>query len=128
MMKSGSDKNSIFKKCPACVSEWFTRDSFLKDTNIEIIGYQTHFEDLTSGIFLFNHHSCRGTLSLPAGSFKDLYAGPIFSERATGGEECPGYCLQKDELRPCPAQCECAYVREIIQLIKNWPKQGTEGG
>jgi len=54
--------------------------------------------------------------------FKDLYDGPIFEARATGGEECPDYCIRQDELRPCPAQCECAYVREIISLIKNWTK------
>ena len=37
--------------------------------------------------------------------------------------ECPEFCLHKSELRPCPAKCECAYVREIIQVIKDWPKK-----
>ena len=125
-MKTASDENSVFKKCPACAFEWFSRDDLLKDTNIEIIGYQAHFEELTSGLFLFNHHICKGTFTLPAGSFKDLYTGPVFSERATGEEACSGYCLHEDALNPCPAQCECAYVREIIQLIKHWPKE-SEG-
>jgi hypothetical protein len=26
--------------------------------------------------------------------------------------------LNKEELRPCTAKCECAYIREIIQLFK----------
>jgi hypothetical protein len=47
----------------------------------------------------------------------------MVEERKTGTEECPGYCLHQDELQPCPARCECAYVREIIQIIRNWPKR-----
>jgi hypothetical protein len=120
-----SDIKSTFKKCPACAFDWLTRDNFLKDPLVVIIGYQAHFEDLKSGLFLFNHHSCKGTLSIHAGAFTDLYDGTVFSERATGGEQCPGYCLHQNELRPCPAKCECAYVRQVIQLIKNWPKSSN---
>jgi hypothetical protein len=110
-----------FKRCPTCGFEWDFRESFLRDSNIDIIGYQAHFEELTAGLFLFNH-LCRTTFSIKADDFKDLYDGPIFTERATGSEECPGYCLHQHELRRCAAQCECAYVREIIQIIKDWPK------
>ena len=38
---------------------------------------------------------------------------------ATGTDDCPGYCLRVDELGRCPARCECAYVREIIHVIRN---------
>ncbi len=114
-------RRTIFKECPSCGFEWISRDYFLRNPNIEIIGYQVHFEELTAGIFLFNH-SCRTTLGLFAGDFKDLYQGPIFSARATGSKECRRYCLNQNESRPCPAECECAYVREILQIIGNWPK------
>lgn len=70
---------------------------------------------------MFNH-DCKGTFTVPAEQFKELYDGPIFSTRATGKDDCNKYCLLKDELRSCPVQCECAYVREIITIIKNWPK------
>lgn len=96
---------------------------FLNDPGLKPIGYQANFEALTAGIFLFNH-DCYGTLAIPAGEFGDLYAGPIFKERATGSRECPGYCLHEDELAPCPARCECAYVREILQLITAWCQKG----
>ena len=114
-------KSTTFKKCTACGFEWGSRDDFLRDANTELIGYQVNFEELTAGFFLFNH-SCKGTLSIQTGDFNDLYDGPIFTARATGSEECPSYCLHQEELRPCPAECECAYVREIIQVIKNWTK------
>jgi hypothetical protein len=53
---------------------------------------------------------------------RDLYDGPVFEQRKTGTEQCPEYCLRKEELASCPAKCECAYVREIIQLVAKWPK------
>jgi len=116
-----SKSRTVFKKCPICRFKWDSRDGFLRDPNINIIGYQVHFKELTAGLLLFNH-SCRGTLAIQVADFKELYDGPIFDARATGGEECPGYCLRQDELRSCPAKCECAYVREIMSLIKHWTK------
>ena len=114
--------NNGFKKCPPCGTKWMNRDDFLGDPDIEMIGYQADFEELTAGLFLFNH-ICRGTLAVNAGIFQDLYDGPILEERIEGTEACLGYCEHEDELRPCPNQCECAYVREIIQVIRHWPKK-----
>ncbi len=121
MERVHTDIHPVFKKCPNCGFEWENRKHFLNDADIEIIGYQVNFTRLMAGYFMFNH-ACKGTFTVPAGQFKDLYNGPIFSKRAVGTEECNEYCLQKDELRPCPVQCECAYVREIISIIKKWPK------
>ena len=116
---------SVFKTCPMCASQWQSRDSFLSDPCIEIIGYQACFKELTAGYFLFNH-SCAGTLAILVEEFEDLYDGPIYEEPKTGSDECPGYCLRKEELAPCPALCECAFVREIIQLVRGWPKNPVE--
>ena len=116
--KSIAVENTVYKVCTACGFQWATRDAFMKDPDLEIIGYQVHFEELSAGLFLFNH-SCNGTLSLEANAFFDLYDGPIFSERKTGSDECEGHCLHRLDLDPCPAKCECAFVRDIIQTIKN---------
>jgi hypothetical protein len=97
---------------------------FLGDPNLTIIGYQVSFEELVEGLFLFNH-SCETTLGVKAGKFQDLYPGPIFDNRLSGKADCPEYCLRRNDLRPCPAKCEFAYVREIIQIIRNWPKAHT---
>ena len=107
-----------FKACPACGFTWPQRKDFIQDPAIEIIGYQVDFDDLGLGLLLFNH-ACEGTLSIPAGIFGDLYDGPIYERRSTGTDACPGYCLNQDELEPCPATCECAYVREIMQVFRN---------
>ena len=111
----------MFKLCKNCGQQWATREDFLNDTDIALVGYQAHFEELTLGLFLFNH-ICKTTLSLHAGEFTDLYDGPVFSEWKTGKEECPGYCLKVSSLDPCSAKCEGAYVRETMQIIKSRPK------
>ena len=111
-----------FKRCPACGFRWPERDAFLSDPALKLVGYQVNFKELTTGIFLFNHN-CKGTLAIYAVDFEDLYDGPLFTERRTGEPDCPGYCVHESKLNPCPNQCECAFVREIIQKINTWPKQ-----
>jgi len=116
-------ETDYFKKCPSCTHIWKLQQDFLDDSNLVMVGYQVNFNHLDLGYFLFNHLTCRTTLSILAGGFKNLYTGPIFTERKTQSEECPGYCLKKSVLDPCPVKCECAYVREIMQTIQNCKKR-----
>lgn len=88
-----------------------------------LIGYQPHFKALETGHFYFNHR-CRGTFTVTAGEFTDLYQGPVFEQPAAGSGACPGYCLKRDALQACPALCECAYVREVMQIIRQWRHAG----
>jgi hypothetical protein len=111
-----------FKKCSKCGFIWPKRTSFLGDPRLRMVGYQANFDELMAGLFLFTH-TCGTTFSVQAGEFRDFYGGPIFTERLNGTEKCEGYCLHKDDLRPCPAKCECKYVREIVQTILKWPKK-----
>ena len=112
-----------YKQCPKCHDIWISREELLHDPDIQLLGYEVSFGGLVDGLFLFNHE-CGTTFALRVEDFEDLYDGPIFDEKLTGTDECPGYCLYKKNLKPCPAKCECAYVREIIQIINNYPKTG----
>ena len=112
-----------FKICPACGTIWQTRDDFLKDRDVTIKGYQVNFNHLEMGLFFFDHEKCRTTAALKASQFTDLYSGPIFQENMAGSDECPEYCLKESNLQPCPNSCECAYVRNVLQIIENWPKE-----
>ena len=112
----------IFKECTCCKNPWYSREDFLGDSKLDFAGYQVNFANLELGYFLFNHLSCQSTIAVPAGLFKDLYDGPLFSERKTGTENCPGYCLDREALDVCGEECECAYIREIMQIIRQWPK------
>ena len=113
-----------FKNCPVCGVCWQSRKAFLVDPDLTYLGYQAHFEALTTGLFFFNH-TCKTTLALEVKQFRDLYDGPVFTERQTGTDACPGHCLYRESIEPCPAQCECAFVRELIQIIVSWPKTGN---
>lgn len=115
-------RRAPFKKCSKCGFVWRKRDSFLGDPTLHMIGYQANFDELMAGLFLFTDR-CGTTFSIEAYEFRDLYGGPIFTERLNDTEECEGYCLHKDDLRPCRAKCECAYVREVLQSILKWPKR-----
>jgi len=116
----------IFKKCTCCDFPWTSRAEFLQDGNTKLVGYQANFCQLELGYFLFNHLTCQSTIAIPAGLFKDMYDGPLFSQRLTGTEVCQGFCEDMDAIEPCDAQCECAYVREIMQIIRKWPKEAHQ--
>ena len=115
---------TLFKQCTCCPAVWRTRVDFLSDPGIELIGYQAHFEDLKTGLLLFNH-TCHTTLAVDVESLRDLYTGPVFEQHACGSICCPGYCQHRSELRSCPVQCECAYVRAILQIVRHWEKRGA---
>ena len=115
-----------FKNCPMCNAKWQTRGDFLADHNLTVTGYMANFDRLELGIFLLDHMTCGTTLAIKASRFLDLYDGPVFTNRMTGTGTCPGYCLDKSELRPCTEECECAYVRQVLNRIINWGKMGEE--
>jgi hypothetical protein len=118
----GSD--TPFKQCTCCGTVWRTREDLLADPGVELIGYQAHFIVLVEGLFLFNH-SCGTTFALDVAELVDLYAGPVFRRRLDGSADCLGYCIHRGELQPCPAECECAFVREIMQVVRRWPKRAA---
>jgi hypothetical protein len=109
----------MFKKCSSCGKEWGERQSFIEDPGIVLNGYQFSYEELREGIFLFTHviPTCGTTLAIPANQFLDLYAGEIFEERKTYTDECPAHCFNSSHLGRCPNKCECAYVREVMQIL-----------
>jgi hypothetical protein len=118
-----------FARCSSCPAEWENRDSLLQDPEIIMTGYQVNFASLEAGWFLFSHcrYGCGSTFAIKAGAFFDLYDGPIYQERKTGSEECPAYCLSQEKLDPCPALCECSFVRHIIQHIQGIKEAETVG-
>jgi hypothetical protein len=48
---------------------WERRDDFMQDPDIELTGYMPTFDDLLTGLFLFNHR-CGTTLACPVDMFR----------------------------------------------------------
>jgi hypothetical protein len=111
----------VFKKCPMCVKVWKSRDEFLDDCYLRLEGYSADFEIREKGLFYFTHRvpGCFSTMALEAWDFLDLYSGEKYPTSKMGTDECSGFCLERKNLDHCPAHCELAFVREIIQIIKN---------
>jgi hypothetical protein len=65
-------------------------------------------------------------MAFKAGIFSQLYNGPIYRDRVTNTADCPDYCLNHTVLEPCVQKCECAYIRDIIQIIRKIPKREEE--
>lgn len=113
-----------FKRCSNCGTEWETRDEFLSDPCVHLDGYQVNFAELEAGLFLFTHRveNCGTTLAVYANVFTDLHKGPVFEKSLRGSPDCPGLCGRSRSLSACPVQCECAFVRDVLQKVLNWPK------
>jgi hypothetical protein len=121
-MKKGSVMTAMFKICNKCSYKWGTREDFLSDKTLETMGYQVFFDDLKTGMFLFNH-SCKTTIAIEAELFLDLYDGPFYTERKPNNTRiCPGRCMNKNIMNPCSDECKCAFVRELMQIINHWKK------
>ncbi len=110
---------TAFKTCSCCCVDWQTRHDFIADPAVQIVGYQVNFDDLELGFFLFDHLLCHSTMAIQAGLFTDLYHGPVFTEALTGSDECPGHCLIADRLGRCPQSCACAYIREVLEMLRH---------
>jgi hypothetical protein len=113
-----------FKNCTACRFEWMDRDSFLSDPDLKIIGYQVDFYGDRESLCLFNHN-CGTTLSIQESKLGDLYNGPKYKNILSNNEECPGHCLDVNNLNPCGLDCKFAYGRELVQIIKTYPKSNN---
>ena len=114
-----------FKTCPMCHRVWETQEDFVSDSTLELNGYTVNFKRLEGGMFFFTHtvEDCRTTMGMEVSQFLNLYTGVHYSEQRAGKEDCPGYCLNKEQLDRCNAVCECAFVREICNVIRQ--KQGN---
>lgn len=111
---------AVFKLCPCCQRKWSDREEFLADPGLEVVGYQADLEFLEEGLFYFNHRisGCGSTIVIGVSCFLDLYSGPRYTERQTLLEGCPRFCIDKNQLTRCDAVCECAFVREVLQIVK----------
>jgi hypothetical protein len=125
---NANPKQERFKSCSYCNVHWSSRETFLSDQNIKLVGYQPHYKNMEEGLFLFNHLTCNSTLSVISQKFRDLYTGPFYAinkldEDQLNYDDCPDFCLFKNKMKGCLQQCERAFVSEVIQIITMWKKE-----
>jgi hypothetical protein len=113
-----------YKTCPKCSQSWNTLNDFLTDSSLDLNGYQVSFKNLDAGLLLFTHmvEGCKTTMGVYVRDLGHLYTGVRYTENKALSPECPRYCVDEKRLGRCDAHCECAYVREIIGVIKDGHK------
>ena len=65
----GQDTMDEFKKC-SCGSKWKSREDFMADPNIRMLGLQKSYSPTLADLYLFNH-SCSNTLAVSIHAFTD---------------------------------------------------------
>lgn len=122
------NNNVSFKACPMCEMNWKSMEDFFADPALSFNGYQANFGMLDEGIFFFTHNTetCGSTMGIKVRTFSSLFSGKKYAESKALSKDCPRYCLDKNNLGPCSAQCENAYARKISSIIRDRIATGKE--
>ena len=132
-MESGA---LYFKTCLLCNTSWYTVDDFIRDPEVDIIGYQPHPAKTGAGLFIFGHRHCNSSISVRLDALSELQVcltrdaesvyiiGPDMIQESCSTATCFENCLRKTDSANGNLQCECSYVREVMQIIKHLPKNG----
>lgn len=111
--------DGIFKRCTCCGHVWETRDGFLHDPRVDVIGYQVNFEDKKLGWLYFNHlvPGCATTIAMQMDAFENLVGSPVWEFMSK--PDCSGVCLRADDRAACPSACECEWASGVLQFIRD---------
>jgi hypothetical protein len=119
LLKTHRTAEGAFLGCSCCDRVWPTRDAFLDDPLLDVVGYQADFLRLGAGYFLITHlaRGCGSTLALEVERFADLYLGPRYGPDLRGTAACTGLCGRTEVLVRCRNRCRNAWVRELLRAI-----------
>ena len=117
-MSPKKKKDQEFKDC-VCGKTWKTRDKFLLDKKVKLVGYQPDLVNHKYNHFLFYHRAkgCSQFFGIRASSFSDLREKGCSKELCMGHDDCPGYCTDTLDLRVCSVACINASDRELAAKI-----------
>ena len=108
-----------YKVCGNCQAGWNTREAFINDPEVELVGLQADVENPECGFYLFNHNrkACGSTLAERVGVFADLHDGTPHAQSRYGLDDCEGRCARVEDLEICHAHCRNAFAREVAQAL-----------
>lgn len=125
-MSGGRSDNGEFKRCSACSQVWQGRDDFFSDPEVALVGYQALGPDPEEGMLLFNHlGGCGTTMGMWVSKFEDMWSGTRHAELLRHSDACERHCYHTNDLERCSNSCSGAWVREVLQVVRHWPKDGS---
>ena len=112
--------NEPFKTCSKCGKIWNSISDYILDKTLVINGYQANFVQPENGLILATHHEydCDSTLSVYAQSIRHLSASETYQTLNKGKDTCKMLCVDQGNLEYCGAECSMAWVREVIQYMR----------
>ena len=105
-----------FRTCGMCRKTWATREDFLEDPGIRLLGLQAVPELADANVLVFEHE-CGTSVSVLAHKLRDLLA-PAEAHDATlpllyGTEACQKLCTNIASRSTCDRPCRNAYDRRL---------------
>jgi hypothetical protein len=112
-----------FKICPKCSYTWKSRNDFLGDPSVCLVGFQANFKETEPGHYFFNHilggNHCDTTLAVEVEAFLSLYKENMFTDIKFGSPTCEEHCSSVADLAQCPVECKNAVARKIMQAFSH---------
>jgi hypothetical protein len=118
-------RNACFRYCPVCSVLWTWQSQFLSDPEVRFLGFRPAATPESLCLMLFNHSPCDTRMAFALETFAELTAVPILSPSCATTHKNEDYCLARQELRPCPTLCVCAFVYSVSEAIRVWPKSNA---
>ncbi len=115
-----SPADGPFRACGMCHKQWATRQDFIADPKLRLLGLQAvpHHAD---GNLLVFEHDCGTTVSVLAWRLRDLLPAEDRGEEGLpllyGSEGCKGYCTRLEELSACDRSCSNARDRRLTLWV-----------
>ena len=107
----------VFKKCSACDKTWKTREEFLQDAEIDLVGYQSTFTMSKPGLFLFNH-VCESTIAIFADVFEDMSDEEIYQSCDAHLDNHPEHCCKSATGESELNSCVCKFAHEMSNKLR----------
>jgi hypothetical protein len=111
-----------FKHCPTCNVLWRQQSQFLSDPEVKFLGFRPAATPESLALIVFNHARCDTRLTFTLETFAELTVFPILCASCAITHKDTDYCLAGASGRPCPALCICAFVHNVSESIRAWPK------
>jgi hypothetical protein len=114
-----------FRTCGMCRKPWATRQDFITDPSLRLLGLQA-VPDYPDANLLVYEHDCGTSVSVLASRLRDLVAAEEPGEAELpllrGSEECGGFCNRLESLEACGRRCRNARDRRLTLWLAEQQK------
>jgi hypothetical protein len=113
-----------FRSCGMCRKQWPTRQDFISDPELRLLGLQA-VPDFPDANLLVFEHECGTSVSVLASRLRDLVPDAEADDPSLpllqGTESCSGFCNRLESLEACDRRCRNARDRRLTLWLADRP-------